>query len=89
MTQEEREHKLLSQKLRSLKEKKIATSNEKKSLKSQLSKLHHVLKEEKRKYKILQNEVEKMANIMKDVDDESNEEEEEEDEEEEEEVDVS
>ncbi|CAH1393531.1 unnamed protein product [Nezara viridula] len=83
VTQEERELRLLTQKLKSLKEKRIVTNNEKRTLKSQLSRLHHVLKEEKRKYKLLQNEVEKMANIMKEVDDESNEEEEEEVEEEE------
>lgn len=81
--QEERELKLLNNKLNSLKEKKIAASNEKRKLKAQLSRLHHILKDEKKKYKLLQKEVEKMASIMKDVEGENDEEEEEEEEEEE------
>ncbi|KAL1130078.1 hypothetical protein AAG570_013018 [Ranatra chinensis] len=74
-----RELKLFAAKLRTLKEKRSLALKEKNNLKEYFSKLHKTLKEEKKKYKELQREVDKMAKLMKDVDEEDAENEEQED----------
>ncbi|XP_014239860.1 DNA ligase 1-like isoform X1 [Cimex lectularius] len=76
---EQRELKLLVNKLKTFKEKRIAAIKEKKNLKNNLSKLQSILKEERKKYRLLQKEVDKMASLMKDVEDDEDKEEEEED----------
>lgn len=81
-----REMKLLSNKLKAYKEKKANALKERNSLRDVLSKQQKILREEKKKYRTLQKEVDKMAKLMKDVDDED---EEAEDEDEEEEVIIS
>lgn len=72
-----RELKLLATKLRSYKEKQASALRERHSLREQLRKQQKTLKDEKKKYKALQKEVDKMAKLMKD-DEEAEEEEEEE-----------
>uniref|UniRef100_A0A1B6CSA5 WH2 domain-containing protein n=1 Tax=Clastoptera arizonana TaxID=38151 RepID=A0A1B6CSA5_9HEMI len=80
----QRELKLLNTKVKSYSEKLASAKKERINLKQMLKKQQNTLKDEKKKYKILQKEVDKMAKLMKDVDEEDEEEEEEEDEEEEE-----
>lgn len=81
-----RELKLLASKLRSYKEKQAVASKERHSLREQLRKQQKILRQEKKKYKALQKEVDKMAKLMKDDEVEEEEEEKPEDEDEEEEV---
>ncbi|XP_063220464.1 DNA ligase 1 [Bacillus rossius redtenbacheri] len=67
-----RELKLLTTKLKALKDKEVAARKERRSLREQLKKQQNALKEEKKKYKELQKEVDKMANLMKDDEEDDN-----------------
>ena len=60
-----RELKLLTTKLKTFREKQVASLKERRILRDQLKKRQNELKEEKKKYKILQKEVDKMAKLMK------------------------
>lgn len=78
-----RELKLLEVKLKAVRDKQTAALKERRTLKQGLSKKQAELKAEKKKYKILQKEVDKMAKLMRDTEDEEEDEEEQEEEEEE------
>ncbi|KAK6620621.1 hypothetical protein RUM43_010913 [Polyplax serrata] len=75
-----RELKLLTTKLQSFKSKKEVAKKERKTLKDQMNKLQKGIKEEKKNYKVLQKEVDKMSKLMNEGDDDEEEEEEDEDE---------
>ena len=57
--------KLLTTKLKSFREKQAASLKERRLLRDQLKKRQNELKDEKKKYKILQKEVDKMAKLMR------------------------
>lgn len=65
-----RELKLLTTKLKTFKEKQAATLKERRILREQMKKRQKELKDEKQKYKVLQKEVDKMASLMKETEDE-------------------
>ncbi|KAJ8885906.1 hypothetical protein PR048_012112 [Dryococelus australis] len=65
-----RELKLLTTKLKALKDKAATARKDRRSLRDQLKKEQKALREEKKKYKELQKEVDKMANLMKDDEEE-------------------
>ncbi|KAF0767031.1 formin-like protein 14 [Aphis craccivora] len=79
-----RELKLLEVKLKAVRDKQNSALKERRMYKQELAKKQKELKSEKKKYKILQKEVDKMAKLMRDTDDEEEDEELEEEEEEEE-----
>ncbi|GAB0086944.1 hypothetical protein DMENIID0001_011750 [Sergentomyia squamirostris] len=79
-----REVKMLETKLSRLKEKEKVSKREREGLKDAMKKSQVALKEEKKKFKSLQKEVDKMAKLMKDVDEDDEEKEDGEDAEEEE-----
>lgn len=81
----QRELKLLATKLKAFKDKEASARRERVALREQLKLQQKALREERAKYKSLQKEVDKMAKLMKEEDDEEGEDEEEEDDEEEEE----
>ncbi|KAL1454368.1 hypothetical protein WDU94_010637, partial [Cyamophila willieti] len=81
-----RELKMLNNKLRTYRDKHLRASKERKTLRVDVKQQQGLLKQEKKKYKLLQKEVDKMAKLMKDHDEDEEEEEEEEEEKEEEEV---
>ncbi|KAK3919034.1 Dynein heavy chain-like protein [Frankliniella fusca] len=81
----QRELKLLATKLKAFKDKEASARRERVALREQLKLQQKALREERAKYKSLQKEVDKMAKLMKEDDDEDGEEEEEEEEEEDEE----
>ncbi|CAG9821386.1 unnamed protein product [Phaedon cochleariae] len=81
----QKELKLLVKKLQSFKTKEDNAKKERMALRDIIKKHQAAIKEEKKKFKQLKKEVDKMANLMKDADEESEEEEEEEKEVEEEE----
>lgn len=62
----QRELKLLATKLRSYKEKQAIALKERHSLRELLRKQQKILREERKKYKALQKEVDKMVKLMKD-----------------------
>uniref|UniRef100_A0A8D8SUV9 WH2 domain-containing protein n=1 Tax=Cacopsylla melanoneura TaxID=428564 RepID=A0A8D8SUV9_9HEMI len=76
-----RELKMLNNKLRTYREKHLRASKERKTLRVDVKQQQGLLKQEKKKYKLLQKEVDKMAKLMKDHDEDEEEEEEEEEEE--------
>nr|XP_031834852.1 glutamic acid-rich protein-like isoform X3 [Nomia melanderi] len=78
----QREIKLLSTKIKNSKDKAVNARKERHALKDQIKQQQKMLKEEKRKFKRLQKEVDKMANLMSETDEDKDEEEEEEEEEE-------
>lgn len=78
-----RELKLLNTKVYSLKEKEDIARKERRALRQQLKNQQRALRNENKKYKVLQKEVDKMSNLMNDEDEEAEEDEEEEEEEEE------
>ncbi|XP_050534920.1 uncharacterized protein LOC126901965 isoform X2 [Daktulosphaira vitifoliae] len=80
-----RELKLLQVKVKSLRDKQVSAVKERKMLKQELTKKQKELKAEKKKYKVLQKEVDKMAKLMRETGEEDEDEEEEETEEQEEE----
>lgn len=84
-----RELKLLEVKLKAVRDKQTAALKERRTLKQAFAKKQSELKAEKKKYKILQKEVDKMAKLMRDTDEEEDEDEEEQEEEESEEVSAS
>lgn len=73
-----RELKLLAVKLKAVRDKQTSAVKERKTLKQDLAKKQKELKEEKKKYKILQKEVDKMAKLMRDTEDEDEDDEDEE-----------
>jgi len=79
-----RELKLLEVKLKAVRDKQISALKDRRMYKQELAKKQKELKSEKKKYKILQKEVDKMAKLMRDTDEEEEDEEELEEEEEEE-----
>lgn len=79
-----RELKLLEVKLKAVRDKQTSAVKERRTLKQALNKKQTELKAEKKKYKMLQKEVDKMAKLMRDTDEEEEDEEEEEEEESEE-----
>lgn len=79
-----RELKLLEVKLKAVRDKQISALKDRRMYKQELAKKQKELKSEKKKYKILQKEVDKMAKLMRDTDEEDEDEEELEEEEEEE-----
>lgn len=82
-----RELKLLEVKLKAVRDKQTSALKERRTLKQELSKRQTELKAERKKYKMLQKEVDKMAKLMRDTDDEEeDEDEDEQDEDESEEV---
>lgn len=81
-----RELKLLEVKLKAVRDKQMAALKERRMLKQVLTKKQTELKAEKKKYKILQKEVDKMAKLMRDTDEEEDDDEEEQEEEESEEA---
>lgn len=83
-----RELKLLEVKLKAVRDKQTSALKDRRMFKQELAKKQKELKAEKKKYKMLQKEVDKMAKLMRD-DEEEDEEDEEEEEEEEEEVSAS
>ncbi|VVC36825.1 WH2 domain [Cinara cedri] len=68
-----RELKLLEVKLKAVRDKQTSALKERRTLKQELSKRQTELKTEKKKYKMLQKEVDKMAKLMRDTDDEDEE----------------
>uniref|UniRef100_A0A2S2QU59 WH2 domain-containing protein n=1 Tax=Sipha flava TaxID=143950 RepID=A0A2S2QU59_9HEMI len=84
-----RELKLLEVKLKAVKDKQMSAVKERKILKQALTKKKKELKAEKKKYKMLQKEVDKMAKLMRDTEDDEEDEEEQEEEESEEESESS
>ncbi|KAL6259140.1 hypothetical protein P5V15_009062 [Pogonomyrmex californicus] len=81
----QREVKLLISKIKNFKDKAVNARKERHALKEQIKQQQKLLLEEKKKYKQLQKQVDKMAKLMSDANDDDEEEEEVEDEEEEEE----
>lgn len=81
----QRELKLLATKLKAFKDKEASARRERTALREQLKLQQKALREERAKYKSLQKEVDKMAKLLKEDDDEGEEEDEEEEDEEEEE----
>ncbi|XP_011645334.1 DNA ligase 1-like [Pogonomyrmex barbatus] len=81
----QREVKLLISKIKNFKDKAVNARKERHALKEQIKQQQKLLFEEKKKYKQLQKQVDKMAKLMSDANDDDEEEEEVEDEEEEEE----
>lgn len=79
-----RELKLLEVKLKAVRDKQMSAVKERKILKQALTKKQTELKAEKKKYKMLQKEVDKMAKLMRDTEDDEEDEEEQEEEESEE-----
>ncbi|XP_043685166.1 trichohyalin-like isoform X2 [Vespula pensylvanica] len=79
----QREIKLLSSKVKNFMDKAVNARKERHALKEQIKQQQKLLKEEKRKFKHLQKEVDKMAKLMADTEGDDDEEEEEEEEEEE------
>lgn len=79
-----RELKLLEVKLKAVRDKQTSALKERKTLKQMLAKKQSEIKAEKKKYKVLQKEVDKMAKLMRDTEEEEDEEEEQEEEESEE-----
>lgn len=80
-----RELKMLGNKLKTYRDKHVRAQKERHALREDVKTQQRLLKAEKKKYKLLQKEVDKMAKLMKDNEGEEDEEEEEEPEEEEEE----
>ncbi|XP_050442603.1 DNA ligase 1 isoform X2 [Adelges cooleyi] len=80
-----RELKLLEVKVKSLSDKQTSALKERKMLKQELAKRQRELKAEKKKYKVLQKEVDKMAKLMRETGEEDEDEDEEAEEQEEEE----
>ncbi|XP_033356342.1 glutamic acid-rich protein-like isoform X2 [Bombus vosnesenskii] len=78
----QREIKLLITKIKNFKDKAVNARKERHALKDQIKQQQQLLKEERRKYKHLQEEVDKMAKLMSESDDDKDEDEEEEEEEE-------
>lgn len=78
-----RELKLLEVKLKAVRDKQTSALKERKTLKQMLAKKQAELKAEKKKYKILQKEVDKMAKLMRDTDEDEDDDEAEQQEEEE------
>ncbi|XP_050479558.1 glutamic acid-rich protein-like isoform X1 [Bombus huntii] len=78
----QREIKLLITKIKNFKDKAVNARKERHALKDQIKQQQQLLKEERRKYKRLQEEVDKMAKLMSESDDDKDEDEEEEEEEE-------
>ncbi|KAF7378628.1 hypothetical protein HZH66_015415 [Vespula vulgaris] len=78
----QREIKLLSSKVKNFMDKAVNARKERHALKEQIKQQQKLLKEEKRKFKHLQKEVDKMAKLMADTEGDDEEEEEEEEEEE-------
>lgn len=78
-----RELKLLEVKLKAVRDKQTSALKERRMLKQELTKKQRELKAEKKKYKMLQKEVDKMAKLMRDTDEEEDDEEEQEEESEE------
>ncbi|XP_076176960.1 uncharacterized protein LOC143151559 isoform X2 [Ptiloglossa arizonensis] len=76
----QREIKLLTTKIRNCKDKSANARKERHALKDQIKQQQKLLKEEKKKFKHLQKEVDKMAKLMSENDDEKDEEEEDEEE---------
>ncbi|BES90769.1 Hypothetical protein NTJ_03576 [Nesidiocoris tenuis] len=83
VSQEERECKLLTNRMAKLTDKLQHTLRERTNLKQNLNRIQKALREEKKKYRELKKEVDKMANLMKEVGGEDEEEEDDGDEEEE------
>ncbi|XP_077269497.1 uncharacterized protein LOC143901251 [Temnothorax americanus] len=77
----QREIKLLISKIKNFKDKAVNARKERHALKEQIKQQQKLLVEEKKKYKQLQKQVDKMAKLMGDTDDDEEEEEEEEEEE--------
>jgi len=75
-----RELKLLEVKLKAVRDKQTAALKERRTLKQALAKKQSEIKVEKKKYKMLQKEVDKMAKLMRDADDDDEDEVQEEDE---------
>lgn len=75
-----RELKLLEVKLKAVRDKQTAAMKERKTLKQDLAKKQKELRAEKKKYKILQKEVDKMAKLMRDTEDEDEDEDDEDEE---------
>lgn len=84
-----RELKLLEVKLKAVRDKQMSALKERRTLKQELSKKQTELKAEKKKYKILQKEVDKMAKLMRDTDDDDDEEDDEDEQDEDESEEVS
>ncbi|XP_001946942.3 formin-like protein 14 [Acyrthosiphon pisum] len=84
-----RELKLLEVKLKAVRDKQNSALKDRRMFKQELAKRQKELKSEKKKYKMLQKEVDKMAKLMRDTDEEEEDEEELEEEEEEEESESS
>ncbi|XP_047370179.1 golgin subfamily A member 6-like protein 22 [Vespa velutina] len=76
----QREIKLLSTKVKNFMDKAVNARKERHALKEQIKQQQKLLKEEKRKFKHLQKEVDKMAKLMADADGDDEEEEEEDEE---------
>jgi len=70
-----RELKLLEVKLKAVRDKQTAALKERRTLKQALAKKQSEIKAEKKKYKMLQKEVDKMAKLMRDADDDDEDEE--------------
>lgn len=77
-----RELKLLEVKLKAVRDKQNAALKDRRIFKQELIKKQKELKAEKKKYKVLQKEVDKMAKLMRDTEDDDEDEEEEEESEE-------
>nr|XP_033191610.1 trichohyalin-like isoform X2 [Bombus vancouverensis nearcticus] len=78
----QREIKLLITKIKNSKDKAVNARKERHALKDQIKQQQQLLKEERKKYKHLQEEVDKMAKLISESDDDKDEDEEEEEEEE-------
>jgi hypothetical protein len=70
---------MLNNKLKTYRDKHQRARTERKSLRGDVKQQQRLLKEEKKKYKVLQKEVDKMAKLMKDNEGDEDEEEDEED----------
>lgn len=81
-----RELKLLEVKLKAVRDKQTAALKERRTLKQALAKKQSEIKAEKKKYKMLQKEVDKMAKLMRETEDDEEEDEEDQEEEESEEA---
>ncbi|CAL7936777.1 unnamed protein product [Xylocopa violacea] len=77
----QREIKLLTTKIRNFKDKAVNARKERHALKDQIKQQQKLLKEEKKKFKHLQKEVDKMAKLMSEAEDDEKDEDEEEEEE--------
>lgn len=78
VSQEERECKLLTNRMSKMKDKLQHTLRERTNLKLNLKRIQKALREEKKKYRELKKEVDKMADLMKEVDEDEEEDEEDE-----------